>query len=460
MKRTAKARSKKSPAIVELQPHVAGVDIGSTEHWVAGPPGPDGEANVRSFGTTTPDLVVLVEWLKGQRIKSVAMESTSVYWIPLYELLESHGIEAVLVDTRHMHNVPGRAKTDCLDCQWLQMHHSRGLVRGGFRPSQAIACVRTLQRQVSNLVEERTRSVQWMQKALDQMNVQVHRAVTDITGKTGMAIVRAIVAGERNPARLAAHRDPHCRKSVEAIAKHLTGTWREEHVFNLASSLRLYDSLEQMIAEYEARISREFELLHLPERRDQEPSPNPNRAKEKSLKTQGKLKQRTNLWRFAGVDLTRIDAIGADGAQRILTEVGTDLSAFPTEHHFVSWVRLAPHTAFSGGRRVRKRRNALGGTRVANVLRMAAASLHHSKTALGAAYRRIARRKGAGVAVFAMARRLAELVYRMLRYGQDYVDIGEREYERKFEAARIASLTTAARDLGYTLVPKDPTVAT
>jgi transposase len=459
MKRTAKTRSKKSPAIVEMQPQVAGIDIGSREHWVAGPPGPNGESNVRSFGTTTSDLVELVRWLKAQRITSAAMESTSVYWIPLYELLEAHDIKPVLVDTKHVHNVPGRAKTDCLDCQWLQLLHSRGLLRAAFRPGNDIARIRTLQRQLSNFVEERTRSVQWMQKALDQMNVQVHHAVTDITGKTGMAIVRSIVSGERDPRRLAVHRDPHCRKSVDEIAKHLTGSWRDEHLFNLGSSLRLYDSLEQMIAEYEAHIVRELEALHPPERRDHEPSPNPNRAKERSLRAKGTVTQRTNLWRFAGVDLTRIDAIGADAAQRILTEVGTDLSMFPTEHHFVSWVRLAPRTAFSGGRRLRARRNGLGATRVANVLRMAAASLHHSKTALGAAYRRIARKKGAGVAVFAMARRLAELVYRMLRYGQDYVDVGEQVYERRFETMRIASLTVAARDLGYTLVKQDPTVA-
>lgn len=456
--RTKKKRKTVTASLPAMHPMVAGIDIGSSQHWVAGPPKERDVPNVRVFGTTTSDLHALVHWLLAQGVTSVAMESTSVYWIPLYELLESRGIEPVLVNARHLHNVPGR-KTDFQDCQWLQLLHSHGLLRGSFRPTESISRLRALQRQMANIVAERTRCVQWMQKELDQMNVQVHRAVTDLTGKTGMAIVRAIVAGERDPACLATHRDVRCKKSVEEVARHLTGNWREEHLFNLASTLQLYDALDQMIASYEKRLLQELEGLQPPERRDQNAPRNPNAAKERSIKAQGTQQLRNTLWRVANVDMTRIDGIGADGARIILTEVGTDVSPFPSENHFVSWLRLCPRMPVSGGKPLKKRRNALGANRIAGVLRMAAASLHHSKTALGAAYRRIARHKGAGVAVFAMARRLAQLVYRMLRYGQDYVDIGEAAYELKFQHRREASLKEMARSLGYTLAKEDPTVA-
>jgi transposase len=461
MSKSPKTRSKKNDRGAQLPPtqsSVAGIDIGSTQHWVAGPPNNDA-ANVRRFGTTTPELNELVDWLLEQGVTSAAMESTSVYWIPLHELLESRGIQPVLVNARHLHNVPGR-KTDFQDCQWLQLLHSRGLLRGSFRPAESISRLRALQRQLANLVAERTRCVQWMQKSLDQMNVQVHRAVTDLTGKTGMAIVRAIVGGERDATRLATLRDPRCRKSVDEIARCLTGTWREEHLFNLASALHLHDAVDQQIVSYEQRLLQELEALQPPDRRDHEVPRHPNPKKEKSIKARGDQQLRTTLWRFAGVDLTRIDGIAPDAAQTILTEAGIDLSAFPSENHFVSWLRLCPRTPISGGKPLKKRRNALGANRIAGVLRMAAVSLHRSKTALGAAYRRIARHKGAGVAVFAIARQLAHLAYRMLRYGQDYVDIGEQAYELKYQSRRITSLKEAARSLGYNLIEEDPVVAT
>lgn len=463
MNNTTKTRTKNprktSPlSLPAMQPTVAGIDIGSSQHWVAGPPKEGVDPCVRVFGTTTPDLIALVDWLHAQGVTSAAMESTSVYWIPLYELLESRGIEPVLVNARHLHNVPGR-KTDFQDCQWLQLLHSRGLLRGSFRPVEAIARLRALQRQMANLVTERTRCVQWMQKALDQMNVQVHRAVTDLTGKTGMAIVRAIVAGERDATRLAAHRDVRCHKSVQEIARCLTGTWREEHLFNLTHALQLYDTVDHMITSYETQLLQQIEVLQPPDRKDQELSRHPNPAKEKTIRAQGSQQLRTTLWRFAGVDLTRIDGVGPDAAKVILTEAGTDVSAFPSENHFVSWLRLCPRTPISGGKPLKKRRNALGSNRIAGVLRMAAASLCRSKTALGAAYRRIARHKGAGVAVFATARQLALLVYRMLRYGQDYVDIGEKAYDLRFQHRREASLKEMARSLGYDLIKEDPVLA-
>jgi transposase len=452
--RNSTGKRKETPAPTSLpaiRPMVAGVDIGSTQHWVCAPAGADGAPNVRVFGTTTGQLNELAARLLEQGVESVAMESTYIYWIPLYEVLESRGLDVMLVNARQLHHVPGR-KTDFSDCQWLQLLHSCGLLRGSFRPGDAVARLRALQRQMANLVAERTRCVQWMQKTLDQMNVQVHRAVADLTGSTGMAIVRDIVAGERDPSRLAAHRDPRCRKSVDQITRYLTGNWREEHLFNLASALRLYDVVEKEIAFYDDRLLKELEALQPPELQNAPVPCHPNPNKRKSIKYCGDEQTRATLWRFAGVDLTRIDGVNARIARIVLTEVGPDLSAFPSEGDFVSWLRLCPRTPISGGKPLKKRRNGLGANRIAGALRTAATSLQRSKTALGAAFRRVARHKGAAVAVFATARQLACLIYRMLRYGHDYVDIGEKAYEHKFELRRLAAITEAAKSLGFTLV--------
>lgn len=435
-----------------IQPDVAGIDLAAEEHWVCGPAQQSGVPNVRRYGTRTHELEALADWLIAQGVKSAAMESTSVYWIPLYELLESRGIEVLLVNARQLSHVPGR-KTDMQDCQWLQLLHSCGLLRGSFRPKDEICKLRALHRQYANLVAERSRAIQWMQKALDQMNVQVHRAVSDLSGKTGMAIVRAIVAGERDPMLLAQNRDFHCRKSVEVIATYLRGNWRDEHLFNLKMALVLYDQIAEMLCGYEAQMARQMQALQPPERQDVPIPPHPNRTKERVIRSRGEQAQRTDLWRFAGVDLTRIDGIRADACRLILTEIGPDLTAFPSEKHFVSWLRLSPRTAISGGKVLPRRRNAMGATRIAGVLRMAALAVGKSKTALGAAYRRIARRKGANVAVFATARKLATLIYRMLRFGQDFIDEGMHAYEARFQAQRIHNLHSMAKQLGYQLTP-------
>ncbi len=454
-----KSRAKVDPlALPAIRPDVAGIDVGSKEHWVAAPPAADGTPNVRCFGTTTDQLQALADWLKEQGVTSVAMESTHVYWIPLFELLESRGFEVLLVNARQLHHTPGR-KTDISDCQWLQVLHRCGLLRGSFRPAEAISRIRALQRQLANLVAERTRCVQWMQQALDQMNVQVHRAVSELTGVTGMAIVRDIVGGQRDPERLAQHRDARCQKSPEEIARHLVGNWREEHLFNLASALRIYDAYGLELESYEKRIAKELEALEPAARREQAVPEHPNRIKETAIRARGEQATRTRLWRVAGVDLTRIDGIGATVAQVVISEVGTDFTPFPTEKHFVSWLRLSPPRSISGGKLLKKRRNSVGASRIAAALRMAATAVRRSKSALGAAYRRLARRKGATVAVFAIARKLAQYVYRMMRYGQDYVDIGEQEYERRHMQQRLHSLRETARALGYKLVEPESSPA-
>lgn len=444
-----KRRSAQSLPVIH--PHVAGVDLGATEHYVCGPASPDGTPAIRVFKTTTPQLGMLIKWLKEQGVESVAMESTSIYWIPLYEMLESAGIEPVLVNARELRHVPGR-KTDIQDCQWIQLLHSCGLLRGSFRPSEAICRCRALTRQCANLVEERSKAVQWMQKALDQMNIQVHRAVTDMTGKTGLAIVRAIVEGERDPLKLCELRDKRCSKSKAEIAEYLTGSWREEHLFNLRMTLRLFDELEAHIECYEAELRKELAQMTPKQRRNKKVAPHPNPQKEKAIRHRGDQAGRMDLWRFCGCDLTRIDGISAGAAQVILTEVGMDLSAFPGEKHFVSWLRLCPRTAISGGKPLKKKSKGTGANRVAGVLRMAALSLCRSKSALGAEFRRIARRRSGALAVFVMARKLAVLVYRMLRYGQDYVDAGEKAYEKRFEQRRLAALRKSAAALGFELV--------
>lgn len=454
-KREVQAPAARAHAMPVIRDDVAGIDLGSKQHWVAGPPATDGSPNVKTFGTTTKELEELADWLIEQGVRSVAMESTSVYWIPVFEILEARGLEVMLVNARHLRNVPGR-KTDMLDCQWIQRLHSCGLLRGSFRPEGPIARLRTLRRHQQNLIEARVRAVQWMQKSLDQMNVLVHRAVTELTGDTGMGIVRAIVAGERDPRVLASLRHHGCKTSEERMAEYLTGTWHAEHLFNLKMALEHYDHLESQIAAYEAELVREMKALQPPERVEAEVPPHANKSKARELRKRGEEPLRQELWRVAGVDLTSIDGISVPAAVAVLTEVGLDLAAFPSEKHFVAWLRLAPRLAISGGRPVKKKPNGLGANRVAGVLRLAAMSLSRSRSALGAEYRRTAARKGAKVAIFATARRIAVLAYRLLRYGQHYVDIGAQQYEERFRERRLRSLRASAHELGFSLTPVAP----
>jgi transposase len=429
---------------------VAGIDVGSEAHWACAPTPDGGAREVAVFDATTPGLERLAAWLRARQVTSVALESTGVYWIPLHELLERDGFEVRLVDTRQLGRVPGRPKTDRRDCEWIQRLHSCGLLRAAFRPPEAICRLRTLVRDKGTLVAERSDWLRRMQKSLDQMNVRVHRAVSDLDGATGLAIVRAIVAGERNPHRLAALRDPRCRKSAADIADQLTGHWRDDHLFSLGQAVKMYDAIGERIADYEREILRH--LAALAQHDDDAPPPtNPNKAK--AFAWRGEDPLRHALYRVAGVDLTAIDTLGVETVNVVVSEYGTDLARFPTEKHFVSHLRLAPNRPVSGGKPVRKRRTPSSATaRLGAALRMAALSARRSRTALGAYYRRVAQRAGADVAVFATARKLAQYIYRLLRWRQPYLDIGAEAYEKRYHESRVRRLATTASQLGYTLV--------
>ena len=437
-----------------IRPHVAGIDLGSNEHWVCAPQVDGSGREVEKFGATTPELERMVEWLKQRRVESVAMESTGVYWIAPHEILERHGLEVVLVNTRELARVPGRKKTDRVDCKWIQRLHSCGLLTGSFRPAEQICILRTLVRDKGNLVAEAGDWVRRMQKSLDQMNVRVHRAVSDLDGATGMAILRAIVKGERDARQLAKLRDRRCQKSEEEIAEQLSGHWREDHLFSLQQALRMYDAVQERIADYEREILRKLADMERDECRGQRPPTSNHPQKAKAIRKRGEEPLRQALYRMSGVDLTAIDAIGVGTVEVVLSEYGADLSRFATEKQFVSHITLAPRQAVSGGKPVKKKKRGSASTRVAAALRMAALSLRHSQTALGAYYRQIARRIGGDVAVFATARKLATLIYRLLKWGQPYVDEGAQAYEKRYQEQRLKRLTAMARDLGYQLTPK------
>jgi transposase len=437
-----------------LRPNVAGIDLGSTSHWVCAPTLDGSAREVAQFGATTPELQKLVCWLQLRHVVSVAMESTGVYWIPLHELLERLGFEVLLVSTRDLAHVPGRKKTDRIDCKWIQRLHSCGLLRGSFRPAELVCMLRTLVRDKATLAAAQADWIRRIQKSLDQMNVRVHRAVSDIQGATGMAIIRAIVAGQRDPAALANLRDPGCRKSPQEIAEQLTGHWREDHLFSLQQSLKMYDAIGETIAAYDKEILHRLGELQRVELTGKQAPPlrNPNKAK--MIRQRGEDPLRQALYRMSGVDLTAIDAIGVGVVQTVLTEYGPDLSRFPTENQFVSHVTLAPKTPFTGGKPIKnKKRRGGASSRVAAALRSAALSLRHSHTALGAYFRHTANRLGADVATFATARKLATLIYRLLRWGTAYVDEGAEAFEKRYQTARVHRLLTNAKDLGFQLIP-------
>jgi len=438
-----------------IHPNAAGLDIGSEEIWAAVAPGRTAEP-VRKFGTFTPDLHALADWLTACGVDTVVMESTGVYWIPVYEILEARGFQVHVVNARHVKNVPGR-KSDIQDCQWLQGLHSVGLLRGAFRPEGEIVALRAYLRHRAALIEHRAAHIQHMQKALQQMNVQLTQVIADITGVTGLAIIRAILAGERAPQQLATLRQPGCKKSAEQIAKALTGNYRAEHMFALKQALALYDFYTAQLTDCDAEIERQFANLK-PVSADLPPLP-PSAKRDSHSKNAPSYDARSLLYRLTGVDLVAISGLNASTVQTIISEVGTDLRAFPSEKHFCSWLGLAPHNDISGGKRLRSR-TLKTDNRAGQAFRLAAQSVAKSpESAFGAFYRRMKARLGAQQAIVATAHKIARAFYHMLTHRTPFHDLGGEEYARRARERELKNLEKRAAKLGCSVIKNPADVA-
>jgi transposase len=441
-------------------PHAAGIDVHTREHWVGVPAASvpvsakDHSTNlpphVRSFGTCTADLELLADWLEECGITTVAMESTGVYWIPLFELLEKRGFEVFLVDPRQTRQVSGRPKSDVRDCQWIQRLHSYGLLSPSFRPSDEVCVLRGYLRQRQLLIGDAGRSIQHMQKALEQMNVKLTEAVSDITGVTGTRIIKAILRGERDPKALAKLRHENCKKTEEQIARALQGNWREEHLFALKLAQKKYEFERRQLSQCDTAIEKYLKTMA-----DQsggeilEPKP----KKRGISPTQPKFDARTLLFQFSGKDLTLIEGIEQSSALTILSEIGYDMSKWPTEEHFTSWLGLCPQHRGSANK-IKNRRLRGGANRAARAFRLGAQGCHHAKNAMGAFYRRIQARAGGGKAIVATARKIAERVYRLLKFGAAYVRQAMNEYENAYRVKLTKGLAKKAAELGFKLVPE------
>ena len=454
MKRKGNAKATRS-GMAMVHPNAAAIDIGATMHMAA--VGADRTSDpVRNFGTFTGDLRRLADWFAECGVKTVVMESTSVYWIPIFELLDERGFEVFLVNARDAKHVPGR-KTDVSDAQWLQRLHSYGLLRASFRPKGEIAELRAYLRQRERLLDTAASQIQHMQKAMTEMNLQLHHVVADITGATGMRIIRAIISGERNPSVLASMRDKRCHSSVETIEKALTGHYRAEHLFVLEQAVALYDVYQQKVAACDVQIESVMNALSSVRSRqegataDRSVSPKPHRnrtANEPAFDIGG------SLHTLLGKDLTRIDGVGPYLALKLVSECGDDLSAWPSAKHFTSWLSLAPNNKISGGK-VLSSRTKRSGSRVASLLRLAAVSVGRTETALGAFYRRLSSRVGKAKAITATARKIAVLFYNTMRHGMDYADPGASYYETRYRERVVKNLHRRAKALGYIMLAAD-----
>jgi len=427
--------------------NAAGIDVGSERHLVAVPAGRD-DISVREFGTFTSDLEALAAWLKKCGVTTVAMESTGVYWIPLFEVLDRHGFEVKLVDARHVKNVSGR-KSDVLDCQWLQQLHTYGLLAGAFRPPDEICVLRSYLRQKEMLTQASSMHIQHMQKALQQMNLLLHNVVSDITGVTGMKIIKAILAGERDPHQLARNRDGRCHNSSTTIAKSLVGNYREEHLFALGQAVDLYETYQKKITDCEQAIIKHLEKQ--PNVSDDEPPPATKETQERSRVRAG-VDVRDLLYQKSGVDLFAIPGLAADTLLTLASEVGFDMRPWKTEKHFASWLGLCPGTRRSGGK-VLNSKTKRNPNRAAQAFRMAANTLSRSATALGAFYRRIKMRTSGQQAVTATAHKIARIYYAMLTKGANYIELGQQAYEERYKQRRLDHLKSQAKSLGFKLVP-------
>jgi len=441
-----------------IQPHAAGVDIGAHE-IVACVSGTDDTQIVRTFGTYTADLQALADWFKEHQVETVAMESTGVYWIPLFETLEDHGLHCCLISANAIKRFPGR-KSDVLDCQWIQTLHSYGLLAASFRPEADLVALRTLLRHRAQIIEHRSPHILHMQKALIQMNIQLTQVLSDITGETGLRIIRAIVGGERDPHRLAALRNYRCQKSEEEIALALTGTWREEHLFVLEQSLAFYDFYTVQLQVCDAEIQRTYSLIRSegggPTGGTEAPLPPAKRGSHSKNAPQDR-QVRAHLKRICGVDLVAVHGISVSLAQTMVAEIGTDMSKFPNEKHFCSWLGLAPHNDISGGK-VLKSRTLKTRNRAGQAFRLAAAAIVRADCAAGAFYRRVKSRLGPAQAIVATAHMIARIVYRMLKDKVEYEAIRAAEYEQRYREREIKYLQRKAAKLGLTLTAPSPVV--
>jgi transposase len=431
--------------VLELtRPNAAGIDIGSASHFVAVPPDRDNEP-VRQFKSFTDDLDALADWLLACGVDTVAMESTGVYWIPLFELLEARGLTVYLVNARHVKNVSGR-KSDVLDCQWLQQLMSYGLLSGAFRPADEVCALRAVSRHRDMLLSYQARHVQHMQKALAQMNVQLANVISDIAGETGQRIVRAIIAGERDGQVLAQMKNARIRASEAEIAKSLRGNWREEHLFALKQAMALYDAYGERLAECDQQLEAMLAAL-------QTQAGDPGKDRRRShARNAPKFDVRTYLFGMCGVDLTRINGIDTTTALKVIVEVGTDLSRFKSAKHFASWLGLCPGTKISGGK-VPSGASRRTANRAAQALRLAAAALRSRQSAMGAYYRRLCARLDRPKAITATAHKLARLIYTMLTKGVQYTDQGQDYYEERYRQRVMYHLARRAEKLGFQLTP-------
>jgi transposase len=439
----------KLDSLKQINLNAAGIDIGSNEIWVCVPEDRDKQP-VKKFGTFTCDLHKIAAWLRECGVDTVAMESTGVHWIPLYDLLEEKGFDVNLVNPRHVKHVPGR-KSDILDCQWLQQLHTYGLLSASFRPDIETRKLRELSRHRDNLIRYRADHIQHMHKAMHLMNVQLDNVISDITGKTGMRIMRAIVAGQRDPKVLASYRDPNCKNSRKVIEKSLEGNYAEEYVFQLKQVLELYDFYTSQMAVCDREIEKQYAKMTPKVDGEQKPLP-PSSKTNSHCKNQPDFDLRSSLYRMCGVDLTEIDGLNSVTVHNVISETGVDMSRWPTEKHFCSWLSLSPGNEISGGKVLRTRTKKTA-NRANKALRQAAQSLHRSPSYLGAYYRRMRTRLGAPKAITATGHKIARIIYVMIKEQREYVDLGADHYLIRNREREIKKLRKKACALGLDLTP-------
>src|SRR6267378_1958771 len=432
-----------------VHPDAGGIDIGNESHYVAVPPDRDSQP-VQRFGCTTAELKEMAAWLKQCGIRTVAMQSTGVYWIAVYDILEAAGLEVYLVNARETKNLPGH-KSDVQESQWLMKLHTYGLLRNSFRPPQEVRTMRTYWRQRNDLIRSAARHIQRMQKALTQMNIQLANVLSEVSGVTGQAIIQAILTGERDPRKLAAFRDKRVKAREEEIARSLEGNWQEDLLFMLKQEQDGYEFCQKQIAECDARL--EQYLQQTPDRSQGASLPEENRKERlrKNKTNKPRFDLRTELFRMTGTDLTQIDGIDVRTAATVISEAGWDMSKWRTEDHFVSWLRLCPDNRVSGDKVIGKGRLPIN-NRLTVALKIAASTLRQSNTYLGAQFRRLKTRLGPPIAIKAMAAKLARLVYRMMRYGMRFVDRGAEFYEAQHRRRQINSLKRKAANFGLKII--------